>query len=573
VDLRFDPPAKLCDSTAGFGVERPSGPSKAVHIERYESRLSIASTPATARHKKAALAFSVGVVVAFAAITPVALVPLPRTDGFIPALQAIVATTDFITAVLLFAQYAVDRSRALLALASGYLFVALIVVAHTLTFPGAFTASGLFGANAQTAAWLYVLWHIGYPGAVIAYCLLKRQPVATDAAPGAAGPAIWGAVVAVATLVCVLTWAAVVFGDALPALVVSERSFAAAAKVVTGVALLASVAAFVLLRRRRASVLDAWLIVAVSASIAETALVAVVGASRYTVAFYVGKPFAVLASCAVLVALLSEMTSLYVRLSRSVRALQRERVSKVLNLDLIVGSIAHQVKQPLTVITACSAVVGNLIRNPKIDVSKVQLNVDDIERAGVRVANTIDSMRTLLKSPSEVQRQVDVNDVALESLQALNAELSDHEVEVRTELAAGLPPVVGHRGQLREVFIILVHNAIEAMSTLGDGLPRSLRMATSTGQRERISIVIEDSGPGIEPERLPTLFSAFVSTKPHGMGLGLGICQLIVDRHNGDLIASSELGRGTRFEVVLPAEPLAAGVAARSAAGSVKAEA
>ncbi|HZF28899.1 MAG TPA: MASE4 domain-containing protein [Gammaproteobacteria bacterium] len=541
--------------------------------ERYDSRLSVASVPATARHKKAALAFSIGVLVAFAAIAPFALVPLPRSDGFIPALQAIVAVTDFITAVLLFAQYATDRSRALLVLAGGYLFAALIVVAHTFTFPGAFTPSGMFGAGQQTAAWLYVVWHVGYPAAVIAYVLLKRPPAATDGAAVAPTTATRWTVVVVVTAVAVLTWAAIAGNDLLPALVVSERSFATAAKVVTGVALLASVVAFVLLWNRRTSVLDEWLIVAVSASIAETTLVAVVGASRYTVAFYVGKPFAVVASCAVLVALLSEMTSLYVRLSLAVRALQRERASQVLNLDLIVGSIAHQVKQPLTVITTCNTIVANLLRHAKIDVGKVQLNVDDMARAGMSVADTIDSMRTLLKNPNEAQRQLDVNEVALEALQALSAELSDHDVQVRAELATGLPSVVGHRGQLREVLVNIMHNAIEAMATLTHDRPRRLRIATGRATRDRVSLAIEDSGPGIEPARLPTLFSAFVTTKANGMGLGLGICQLIVSRHNGELTASSQIGVGTRFEVVLPVASLAAEEASRVAASPIKAEA
>jgi len=291
------------------------------------------------------------------------------------------------------------------------------------------------------------------------------------------------------------------------------------------------------------------------------------------VSFYVAKPFGVVASCAVLVALISEMTGLYVRLALAVRALQRERTSKILNLDVIVGSIAHQVKQPLTVITTCSSIIENLLRNPKIDVSKVQLNLDDMSRAGLSVADTIDSMRTLLKNPQEVQRRIDVNEVALESLQALNAELADHRIEVRTELAAGLPPVVGHAGQLREALVNLVHNAIDAMATLEEDRPRKLKIATLRSRRDRVSIAMEDSGPGIEPERLPTLFSAFVTTKPGGMGLGLGICQLIVDRHNGELTASSELGKGTRFEVILPVDALAADAASRIEAGSVKAEA
>lgn len=519
--------------------------------ERYDSRLSIASVPASPRHKKVALAFSIGVLVAFAAIMPFALVPLPRSDGFIPALQAIVAATDFITAVLLFAQYATERSRALLSLAAGYLFVSLIVVAHTLAFPGAFSPSGLLGAGPQTSAWLYVVWHVAHPAAIVAYTVLKR-PSATDA-PAGPSSAVRRTIAAVAAAAALFTWVAVAGVDRLPPLVISERGFSTSASVVTALGFAVSVAAFALLWRRRTSVLDEWLVVALSASIAETATVVFVGPSRYSIAFYVGKPFAVIASCAVLVALLSEMTSLYVRLALAVRALQRERASKVLNLDLIVGSIAHQVKQPLTVITTCSTIVENLLRKPTIDVGKVQLNVDDMAQAGLSVADTIDSMRTLLKNPNETQQRIDVNEVVRESLDSLATELSDHQIIVEAELARDLPPVIGHRGQLREVFVNLVQNANEAMAATA-GRPRRLLVETRHEKAGRASIAIEDSGPGIEPERLPALLTAFVTTKPAGMGLGLGICQMIVDRHSGEITVTSELGKGTRFTVTLPVE-------------------
>jgi signal transduction histidine kinase len=552
------------DDAASLGI--------AVQSERYDSRLSIASVPATARHKRVALAFSIGVLVAFAVLTPFALVPLPRSDGFIPALQAIVAATDFITAVLLFAQYTTDRSRALLVLAAGYLFVSLIVVAHTLAFPGAFTPTGLLGAGPQTSAWLYVVWHVSHPSAIIGYVLLQRPGTLTDTPPAGPTTAIRWTVAAVVASVAVFTWIAVAGEGWLPTLIVSERGFNTSAQVVTALALVASVAAFLLLWGRRRSVLDEWLLVALSASIAETATIVFVGASRYTVSFYVGKPFGVLASCAVLVALLSEMTSLYVRLALAVRALQRERASKVLNLDLIVGSIAHQVKQPLTVITTCSTIVENLLRKPTIDVGKVQLNVDDIAQAGLNVADTIDSMRTLLKNPNEAQQRIDVNAIVLEALTTLVTELSDRQISVETDLATDLPAVIGHRGQLREVFLNIVQNAIEAMATTAGGT-RRLRVETRNGATGRVSVAIEDSGPGIDPDRLPSLLTAFVTTKPGGMGLGLGICQMIVDRHNGELAVTSELGKGTRFRVVLPAEAGATFARPFVTAASVKAEA
>jgi C4-dicarboxylate-specific signal transduction histidine kinase len=215
-----------------------------------------------------------------------------------------------------------------------------------------------------------------------------------------------------------------------------------------------------------------------------------------------------------------------------------------------------------------------LLRKPKIDVDDVRLNLGDVSSASTRIGETIDSLRGLFRNPQEAQRHIDINELALESLKALDAELSSNQIAVSAELDSGLPLVVGHRGQLREVLVNIVQNAIDELALLHDR-ERTLRVRTTSPQRNRVSITFEDSGAGIAPERLPNLFTAFVSTKARGMGLGLSLCQMIVDRHNGQLSVASDVGKGTRFEVSLPAEPVAAaaGGGARLPKGSVKAEA
>ena len=87
--------------------------------------------------------------------------------------EAGVFVTDLVTAALLFAQYSISRSRSLLALATGYLFTAFIVVPHALTVAGAFTPAGLLGAGIQTGSWLFIFWHIGYAAGLLAYAGLR----------------------------------------------------------------------------------------------------------------------------------------------------------------------------------------------------------------------------------------------------------------------------------------------------------------------------------------------------------------------------------------------------------------
>jgi signal transduction histidine kinase len=541
-------------------------------IARDDSTLSIAFTPATPRHRRVALAFSVGIVCAFVAIASIGLVQLPRSDGFVPAVQGIIAVTEFITAVLLFAQYAIERSRALWVLASGYLFTALIVVAHTLTFPGAFMAAPLLGAGAQTAAWLYVVWHVAVPAAAFGYALLKGEPSLVAGVHTRPGIAIRHAVIVVMAAACVITFALIAAGDALPTLVLSERRFSSTATLATVLPMVLSALSLVVLWRRRISVLDEWLVVALVASLAETALVVYLGPSRYTLPFYATRPLSMLAASAVLVALLSEMARLYVRLSTAVAALQRERANKLMNLNVVVSSIGHEIKQPLMVITTCSAVVENLLRKPTVDMEGVSLNLGDVKRASARIAETIDGLRGLFRDPQEAQQPIDVNALALDSIQALDAELSGHDVAVTTELGAALPRVVGNRGQLREVLVNIMQNAIDALVGITDRA-RTLRIRTSYTKAGRVCVTIEDSGEGIAADRLPSLFTAFITTRARGMGLGLTLCQMIVERHSGELFVESELGKGTRFEVRLPAEPPIVAQAADVPAGSLKAEA
>ena len=145
------------------------------NTERWnEFGFSVVTARPTLRERQLALAVVGMILVGSAAVAPFADMPLVRLDSFIPSIQIIVSITSIISAVLLFGQFSIFRLRALSVLASGYLFVALIVISHILTFPGAFSATGLLGAGAQTAAWLYFFWHFGFPVAVVGFGLLKE---------------------------------------------------------------------------------------------------------------------------------------------------------------------------------------------------------------------------------------------------------------------------------------------------------------------------------------------------------------------------------------------------------------
>ena len=137
--------------------------------------VALATTRATAFQKKVAIVIAGLCLLVFLGVAPFVRTPLPRMPAFIPAYQTALFFIDLITAALLIDQCLRLRSLSLLVLAAGYLFDALMIVSHTLSFPGAFSPRGLMGSGPQTTAWLYVFWHGGFPLFVMGYAVLRRS--------------------------------------------------------------------------------------------------------------------------------------------------------------------------------------------------------------------------------------------------------------------------------------------------------------------------------------------------------------------------------------------------------------
>ena len=250
--------------------------------------------------------------------------------------------------------------------------------------------------------------------------------------------------------------------------------------------------------------------------------------------------------------LIAELRQRTEELGRSLTDLQRERDNKLMNLEAMAASIAHEVRQPLSAIaTSGNAALRFLGRTPP-DHKEVRSSLSRIISNSHRASQVFDNIRALFGKVDKEHELIDMNEIVLEVLHTLRGELKDRVITVRTELTSQLPLVMGHRGQLHEVLLNLVRNAIEAMDAIKD-TRRVLQARTERHDgRAEIVVAIEDSGPGIDPEKLDGIFDAFVSTKPQGMGLGLAICRMIIDRHGGQLSASSGKRRGAVFQFILP---------------------
>lgn len=241
-------------------------------------------------------------------------------------------------------------------------------------------------------------------------------------------------------------------------------------------------------------------------------------------------------------------------LGRSVAELERERSNKLMNLEAMVASISHEVRQPLASIASNGGAALRFLGHTPANIGEVRLALNRMVNDSHRASQVFDNIRALFGKADRGYEPIDMNDLVRGVLGSLQRELDDHDIETVHDLASDLPPVTGHRGQLQEVLINLIRNAIEAMHA-DDSNRRLLQLRTGPHSGNRIFVAVEDSGPGIDPVQLESIFDAFVTTKTQGMGLGLALSRMIIDRHAGQLSAAPAESRGSIFRIVLPSRP------------------
>jgi signal transduction histidine kinase len=516
--------------------------------------------------------------IVFVAFIPYARVQLRQLPSFVAVYNTVLILNDFTTSIILFGQFNIQRSRAMLLLATGYLFSSLIAGVQLLTYPNVFTPTGLLGAGPQTAAWLYMFWHCGLPLAVILYVLLDRRGREMKTSPRTAVASAVAAAIG-GVLVC---WTAATWGaeNVLPPLIhKDELGFADWEQVTTVADMVLAFAALVALWVwTRHTVLNLWLMVVMSYWLCDLTLSAYLNVGRYDLGFYAGRFYGALAASFVLAVLLLENSRLHRRLvifASSLRerttelvlahetlhteVAERERaekelahVTKISTLGVLTASIAHEVNQPLgAIIMNCESSLRWLAQSEP-NVGKVGELTKHVVADARRASEIIDRIRAMVTRKAPEQTQVSLNDVVKESMVFLRHELQSRGVSVSLDLESALPQVVGDRTQLQQVVVNLAINAAQATAHSGTAR-RNILIRTTLRDPETVYCTIEDSGPGIDPKNVPRLFDTFFTTKDSGMGMGLPISRSIVEAHGGRILADNNatLG-GARFSFALP---------------------
>jgi PAS domain S-box-containing protein len=303
--------------------------SQEVNVLAPNDRSTFLSTlPAAPSDRTAAIAI-VGVSsILFALAAPFASVPLVRVPAFIASYQSALAVCDVITAVLLFSQFAVLRTRALLWLSSGYLFTAAAALIHALSFPDLFAPGGLIGAGPQTTAWLYMIWHGGFPLFVLAYAWLKGRD-GGQRISGLARNAIVGRLLIVLVALLGFTWIVTARHELLPALLKDGGGFTTTQTAVIWSVWSLSLAALIALWFRKPhTVIDVWLMVVMCAWLFDIALSGILNSARFDLGFYAGRIYGLCAANLVLVVLLVENISLQAQMASLVGNLRRQSASE-----------------------------------------------------------------------------------------------------------------------------------------------------------------------------------------------------------------------------------------------------
>jgi signal transduction histidine kinase len=520
--------------------------------EEQEFPLVIAAMPATERQTKIAVGIVILLSVATVAIAPFANIPLARVDAFIPVLQTVLSVADFITAALLFAQYSIQRQRALLVLASGYLFSGSFAFLQTLAFPGAYAPHALMGDPLNTPAWFFVLWHTTFPTAILVYALTKDAKPAPTPSGELRQTSIARTIACVFAVTAILGWLVTDKSDYLPSLYVTnvtlQTRFANHINVALG--LLGAAALLALLLRRR-TMLDLWLMVTLLAWAPNFVVAAIASSVRFTVGWYAARCFVLIGSSMLLIVLLTETTYLYSRLASALILQRRERTNRLMSVGAVTAAIAHELNSPLGAISLNAGSALDQVRSSPPELEDLDHILNDIRADSFRASAIISSIRELSKKTNDRRTQTRVEDVVRLVLRLLQHDLSTNDVSVATEFQDNIPDTLLDATQLQQVLLNLVKNAIETMGAVAPQ-QRQLRLATVYDGGSSLLLLIQDSGPGIPLEDRGRIFDPFFTTKSDGMGLGLAICLTAMENLGGKLRLNKSDSEGSVFEIAIP---------------------
>ncbi|TIL65684.1 MAG: PAS domain S-box protein [Mesorhizobium sp.] len=228
-------------------------------------------------------------------------------------------------------------------------------------------------------------------------------------------------------------------------------------------------------------------------------------------------------------------------------------VARATTLRALTASIAQEVNQPLSgIMTNASTCLKMLAADPP-NVDGARETARRTLRDSKRASDVIVRLRALFAKKSALTESVDLNEATREVIALSSNDLQRNRVSLRAEFRDDIPPIAADRVQLQYVILNLLLNASDAMKSVDDR-PRQLLIRTNRDESEHVSLTVQDTGVGFEPQAVERLFDAFYTTKTNGMGIGLSVSRHIIESHQGRLWASSNEGPGATVSFSIPRE-------------------
>jgi two-component system NtrC family sensor kinase len=225
---------------------------------------------------------------------------------------------------------------------------------------------------------------------------------------------------------------------------------------------------------------------------------------------------------------------------------------KMASIGKLAATVAHEINNPLFgILTYARLVLRNLLRVEVPGRDEMAEHLQTIERESKRCGDLVKNLLTFSRQAPSNREPQDLNTIVHRAILLVKHKLDMQSVELRENLAEGLPPVVCDANQIQQVVLVLMVNAAEATPKGG-----MLEVATEFDRASSRGVVrVRDTGSGIPPEVLPHIFDPFFTTKEdqNRTGLGLAVAVGIVEQHTGEITVDSTPGEGTEFRVALPA--------------------
>ncbi len=532
----------------------------------------LSTVPTRRIHKMAAILVVILSLLAAAIILPFADQRWFEFPSFIPADDACLIVLNFITAMLLVGQFRQLGAPSLLLMSCAYLFFSFIASVHLLVYPGVLSAAGLLHANDQTAAWLYLFWHLLFPVFALIYGLIAHSRFDVRLAPRHTGPAIvFGFAAAIGlTYACLLL--STVGAPYLPTIITADRYSTKALVAIRPFMWPIVVAALTVLyaRTRARRVLDLWLCVVLFTGILEFMMTAIASNGRYTFGWYAGHVYGVLAASVVLSALVIETVTLYARVVRVLAEMRTQsaqlarsedalrQAQKMEAVGQLTGGVAHDFNNLLTVIIGSL----DLIQSDPSDPTRAGRLAKQAMAAAARAEQLTKQLLTFSRRQMIRPKTVDLNRVIRDFGVLIRTALGG-AIEMHMDLGADLPPVRIDPAQFEAAMLNLAVNARDAMNGAGKITIETGNVTLNAAYvaanpdvepGNYVLVSVTDTGIGMDADTLSRVFEPFFTTKGIGKGSGLGLSQVygFVKSSGGHTKIVSKPGSGTQVNIYLP---------------------